>query len=133
MCHSWGATARAHVQGNDVPDLENGWTDCAQIWYTVRDRLVGGLHKLIGVTRAQFRTCKAQYLARSVGRPKRRYTGFIFTMSAVDIDIHINIKFFVWMSKGPLTIYAFLLKKNDKPFLCDMISKNRIFHFWRVN
>ena len=25
-----------------VPDLKNGWTDCAQIWYTVRDRLVGG-------------------------------------------------------------------------------------------
>ena len=37
---SWGATARAHVQGNDVPDLENGWTDCAQIWYIDRDRLV---------------------------------------------------------------------------------------------
>ena len=33
------------------------------------------MHKLIGGTRAQFRTCKAHYLARSVGRPKRRYTG----------------------------------------------------------
>ena len=75
MCHSWGATARAHVQGNDVPDLENGWTDCAQIWYMVRDQLEGSLHKLIGGTPAQFRTCKAHYLARSVGRPKRRYTG----------------------------------------------------------
>ena len=40
MCQSWGAAARAHVQGS-FPDLENGWTDCAQIWYTVRDRLVG--------------------------------------------------------------------------------------------
>ena len=28
-----GATARAHVQGNDVPDVENGWTDRAQTWY----------------------------------------------------------------------------------------------------
>ena len=37
---SWGAAARAHVQGS-FPDLGNGWTDCAQIWYTVRDRLVG--------------------------------------------------------------------------------------------
>ena len=34
------------------------------------------MHKLIGGTRAQFRTCKAHYLARSVGRPKRRYTDF---------------------------------------------------------
>ena len=25
-----------------VPDLKHGWTDCAQIWYTVKDRLVGG-------------------------------------------------------------------------------------------
>ena len=41
MCHSWGATARAHVQGNDVPDLENSWTDCAQTWYIDGDQLVG--------------------------------------------------------------------------------------------
>ena len=43
MCHSWGATARAHVPGNDVPDLENGWTDRAQTWYIdkEKDRLVG--------------------------------------------------------------------------------------------
>ena len=33
ICHIWGATARAHVQGNDVPDLENGWNDRAQTWY----------------------------------------------------------------------------------------------------
>ena len=61
-----------------VPDLKNGWTDCAQIWYTVRDRLVGCRALLIGGTPAQFRTCKAHYLARSVGRPKRRYTGMTF-------------------------------------------------------
>ena len=24
-----------------VPDLNSGWTDCAQIWYTDRDQLVG--------------------------------------------------------------------------------------------
>ena len=43
MCRSWGATARAHVQGSDVSDLENGWIDRAQTWYVVvdRDRLVG--------------------------------------------------------------------------------------------
>ena len=46
MCQSWGAAARAHVQGS-IPDLENGWTDCAQIWYTVGDRLVGCRAKVI--------------------------------------------------------------------------------------
>ena len=24
-----------------VPDLKNGWTNCAQIWYTDRDQLLG--------------------------------------------------------------------------------------------
>ena len=34
--------ARAHVQGDgSIPDLKNGWADCAQIWCTARDRLVG--------------------------------------------------------------------------------------------
>ena len=47
MCHIWDGTARAHVQGNDVPDLENGWTDCAQIWYTVGDRLAGAVYKSV--------------------------------------------------------------------------------------
>ena len=40
VSHSWRAPARVHVQGS-TPDLENGWTDCAQIWYRVGDRLVG--------------------------------------------------------------------------------------------
>ena len=39
MSHNWGATACVHVQGS-FPDLENGWTDCAQIWYSNGDRLV---------------------------------------------------------------------------------------------
>ena len=33
------------------------------------------MHKLVGGTPSQFRTRKAHYLARSVGRPKRRYVG----------------------------------------------------------
>ena len=33
MCHNWGATARAHVQGS-FPDLEN-------IWYSDGDQLIG--------------------------------------------------------------------------------------------
>ena len=45
------------------------------------------MHKLIGGTRAQFRTCKAHYLARSVGRPKRRYTGNKLVMYADDTQL----------------------------------------------
>ena len=41
------------------------------------------MHKLIGGTPAQFRTCKAHYLARSVDRPKRRYTGWIRVQATI--------------------------------------------------
>ena len=47
------------------------------------------MHKLIGGTPAQFRTCKAHYLARSVGRPKRRYTGIILTLTPVFIHVFL--------------------------------------------
>ena len=40
MCQIWGAVTRAHAQGS-IPDLEAACTDCAQIWYTVREQLVG--------------------------------------------------------------------------------------------
>ena len=62
-----------------VPDLKNGWTDCAQSWYTVMDRLEGCRAQVIGGTPAQFRTCKAHYLARSYVADKRRYTGLKMT------------------------------------------------------
>ena len=35
MCQKWGAAARAHVH-EPFPDLRNGRTDCAQIWYVAR-------------------------------------------------------------------------------------------------
>ena len=70
-----GPTLHVRTCRVTVLDLKNGWTDCAQIWYTVRDRLVGCRAQVIGGTPAQFHTCKAHCLARSVGRPKRRYTG----------------------------------------------------------
>ena len=45
------------------------------------------MHKLIGGTRAQFRTCKAHYLARSVGRPKTRYTG-----DTVEFELYSDVE-----------------------------------------
>ena len=71
-----GPTLHVRTCRVTVPDLKNVWTDCAQIWHTVRDRLVGCRAQIIGGTPAQFRTCKAHYLVSSVGRPKRRYTGY---------------------------------------------------------
>ena len=68
-----GPTLHVRTCRATVPDLKNGWTDCAQIWYTVRDRLVGCRAQVIGGTPAQFRTCKAHYLARSFVAHKRRY------------------------------------------------------------
>ena len=49
MCYSWGVTARAHVQGS-FPDLKNGGTDCAQIWYSDWHRLVGWCASQLGPT-----------------------------------------------------------------------------------
>ena len=76
-----GPTLHVRTCRVTVPDLKNCWTDCAQIWYTVRDRLVGCRAQVIGGTPAQFRTYKAHYLTPSVGRPKRRYTGRVDLLS----------------------------------------------------
>ena len=75
MCHSWGATARAHVQVNDVPDLENGWTDCAQTWYIDGDQLVGGRAQVNWRYPGAISHVQGS-LSRSLRwSPKRRYTG----------------------------------------------------------
>ena len=52
------------------------------------------MHKLIGGTRAQFRTCKAHYLARSVGRPKRRYTGLFRQAYLLVLSVYLEIFLF---------------------------------------
>ena len=87
-----GPTLHVRTCRVTVPYLKNGWTDCAQIWYTIRDRLVGCRAQAIGGTPAQFRTCKAHYLARSVGRPKRRYTGFSKYVFCILISLSQNPK-----------------------------------------
>ena len=47
--HGWCASARAHVQMiPSVSYLENGWTDCAEIWCVVRDQLAMRFTKLRG-------------------------------------------------------------------------------------
>ena len=59
MFPSWGANALAPVQGNDVPDLENGWTNRAQTWHTDGDRLVGWRAKVNWeVSTVHVRTCR---------------------------------------------------------------------------
>ena len=43
MGHGWGASARAPCARADVPPfsyLGNGWMDCAEIWFVVRDPLI---------------------------------------------------------------------------------------------
>ena len=41
-CYSkLGSTLHVRKYSVTVPYLENGWTECAQIWCTVRDRLAG--------------------------------------------------------------------------------------------
>ena len=108
MCHSWGATACAHVQGSGrsrsrerlnrsrsnlvnwwgsvskvacksklrptlyvrtcrvtVLDLKNGWTDCAQFWYSDRDQLLGCRESLLeAFTRSSARAGLNLSLAR---------------------------------------------------------------------
>ena len=56
----WGASARAHVR-TPFPYLGNGWTDCAEIWYVVRDQLARLLTQNKGgdtSARAHLRTCR---------------------------------------------------------------------------
>ncbi|KAF0291416.1 Ammonium transporter Rh type B-B [Amphibalanus amphitrite] len=39
--HLHDGRIRIDVERVPLPDLENGWADCAQIWYIARDQLVG--------------------------------------------------------------------------------------------
>ena len=53
LIYWWGPVSRVACNGKlgpnlhmrtcrvTVPDLKSGWTDCAQLWYTDRDQLVG--------------------------------------------------------------------------------------------
>ena len=96
-------------------------TDCAQIWYTVRDRLVGCRAQVIGGTPAQFRTCKAHYLARSVGRPKRRYTGDTVDRS-IDLLFGMFYSGYAFMRVARLTlqygVYVYAILGRDMMCCC---------------
>ena len=48
------------------------------------------MHKLVGGIPSQFRTCNAHYLARSVGRSKRRFTGGIANKSLVEQQVCVE-------------------------------------------
>ena len=56
-----------------VPDLKNGWADCAQIWYTDRDRLDG-------CPPTQFRRCRNCVLSLSLVclSPQKAYYWSLF-------------------------------------------------------
>ena len=85
MCHNWGATARAHVQGS-FPDLENGWTDCVQIWYFDRDRLVRcRASQLEAHPRSSARAGLGLSLASL--SPERRLTGYERARSASEFSV----------------------------------------------
>ena len=45
--HFWGASARAHVHTPHLY-LENGWTDCAEIWHVASGQLVKWLPQING-------------------------------------------------------------------------------------
>ena len=47
-CTQIGYWNLPHMCRVTVPDPENGWTDCAQIWYTIRDLLVGCCAQVCG-------------------------------------------------------------------------------------
>ena len=58
-----------------VPDLKNGWTDCAQIWYTDRDQLPGCRESQLEASHA---VPHVQGLtSRSCVALKRRLTGMV--------------------------------------------------------
>ena len=47
--HFWGASERAHVH-TPLLYLENGWTDCAEIWHVASGQLVMWLPHIYGVS-----------------------------------------------------------------------------------
>ena len=61
------STTRAHVQGA-APDLRNGWTDCAQIWCSDRDRLVRGRASQLRPN-LQVRTCRVRFQISATAGP----------------------------------------------------------------
>ena len=57
-----------------APDVKNGWTDCAQIWYTDRGQLVGCRASQLGAPNAVPRE-QGSPSCSLVCRPKGRITG----------------------------------------------------------
>ena len=83
-------TLHVHTCRVTVPDLKNGWTDCDQIWYTVRDRLVGGRAQVIGGTPAQFARARLTIsLARS-SPTKGVILVFIFVVRIVNHSMRLD-------------------------------------------
>ena len=74
-----------------LPDLRNGRVDCLQIWHTASDRLVGcrALSQLKVPSHPSARAGLTLSLARS--SPKRRYTGYIYTVNTLKAQLYVGI------------------------------------------
>ena len=61
-----------HVRSADVPPfphLGNGWTDCADIWFVVRDPLAWCFTKVNGEVQVHVRTCAPPFrISGTAGR-----------------------------------------------------------------
>ena len=73
-----GPTLHVRAFRVTVTDLKNGWVDCAQIWYTDGDQLLGYRESQLEAPYAVC-TCRAQHLSRSFVVPKGRLTGYKLT------------------------------------------------------
>ena len=66
--HFWGASARAHVH-TPLLYLENGWTDCADIWHVASGQLVMWLPHVYGGVTMHVRTCTPHFYISGTAEP----------------------------------------------------------------
>ena len=93
-----GTCSRADVP--PFPYLVNGWTDCAEIWYVVRDPLAGRFTEVDDEVQLHVRTC-ARFLFRICGMAGRialkfgvwletHYIVWRFTKVNVGVQVHVR-------------------------------------------
>ena len=57
-----------------IPNLGNGWTDCAEIWRVVRDQLAVRFTLLWGGVHLHVRTCAPLFrISETVGRTALKF------------------------------------------------------------
>ena len=70
LCSSqgWGISARVHVH-TPLLYLENGWTDCADIWHVASGQLVMRLPHVYGGVTMHVRTCTPHFYISGTAEP----------------------------------------------------------------